>query len=766
MKRIFKLSVFACLALNLAFAENNEEIEFDTLEVSANEIKDGEKQFVTPGAVSSRGGLSGSTQSLDSIVRSIPGAYTNTDQTQGTIQVNIRGMTGLGRVNTMVDGVTQTFFGTSADNGKFHTGQGNIGTSGFGAMIDQNFLVAADVTKGTFSGGHGGLMGGANFRTIGVDDLVRDDNLFGFMGRYSHGTNGIGYNYMGAVAGKYKFDNGGSVGALFGYSRKKISQNYDVGGGGKISDKRTPNPDFDPGKPMSEDNYPWLNSSPFDPDELTQNPKSYLFKVEVKPNDFNSIILNYRRYENLLAGRDMTHDNYQVDYRFNPDNELIDINFLAAYGKGEQKYLNDAVFFGRSDMANKGDLKTENEALTLNLSNTSRFHFNDLALTSKFGVNYLDNEYKNTMDMNLSGATSIPFSPKGEQKIATFYLDNKFNYSIFELDTNLNLEKWNIEGHKPKCDIGHFCFPKAAADISKDDWEFNYSLMLSAKIHDLFAPFVSYSKTTRPPNVQEMFFSTNEGNGVNPFLEPEEAKTWQIGFNSFKEDLFLDNDKFGLKALYYNTHIDNYIYNKSFYIDDVAFMLHLNQTEVTKFRGYEIELSYDTGMFYIKASYSRQKDNQTTNETSGADANSFGGYTEITELPKDYATIDIGTRLYDKKLTIGMLAKYTGSAKRVTVDNYNRSDPNDPNDWYPELKTEKLPDIPTIYDFYVIFQPKDSLTFKFEIQNLFDKNYMDALNAFNGTTNQHTYDINENDIYLFDNQARGRTVLASFEYKF
>lgn len=48
-------------------------------------------------------------------------------------------MTGVGRVNTMVDGVTQAFFGTSADNGKFHTGQGNIRTSGFGAMIDQNF---------------------------------------------------------------------------------------------------------------------------------------------------------------------------------------------------------------------------------------------------------------------------------------------------------------------------------------------------------------------------------------------------------------------------------------------------------------------------------------------------------------------------------------------------------------------------------------------------------------------------------------------------
>ena len=57
-------------------------------------------------------------------------------------------MASLGRVNTMVDGVIQTFFGTSIDNGKYHEGNGNMGTSSFGAMIDQNFLVAADAQKG------------------------------------------------------------------------------------------------------------------------------------------------------------------------------------------------------------------------------------------------------------------------------------------------------------------------------------------------------------------------------------------------------------------------------------------------------------------------------------------------------------------------------------------------------------------------------------------------------------------------------------------
>lgn len=37
---------------------------------------------------------------------------------------------------------------------------------------------------------------------------------------------------------------------------------------------------------------------------------------------------------------------------------------------------------------------------------------------------------------------------------------------------------------------------------------------------------------------------------------------------------------------------------------------------------------------------------------------------------------------------------------------------------------------------------------------------------FNGTTSQASYDIEGNDISLFDNKARGRTYKASLEYRF
>lgn len=83
----------------------------------------------------------------------------------------------------------------------------------------------------------------------------------------------------------------------------------------------------------------------------------------------------------------------------------------------------------------------------------------------------------------------------------------------------------------------------------------------------------------------------------------------------------------------------------------------------------------------------------------------------------------------NEKLVVGMIYKYTGDAYRVSVHE-NRVDTNDPDDFYPELKTEKLPKIPGIFDLYASYQPIENLTLKFEVQNLFDKNYLDALNAF------------------------------------
>ncbi len=110
---------------------------------------------------------------LDDLLRDVPGTFTRMNASQPGVAVNIRGFEGSGRVNMMVDGVRQNFRFTG------HEAQGFT-------YIDPNLLADIDVSRGAVTGaGGGGLAGSVNFRTLGVDDIVRQGQQYGVLGRAS-----------------------------------------------------------------------------------------------------------------------------------------------------------------------------------------------------------------------------------------------------------------------------------------------------------------------------------------------------------------------------------------------------------------------------------------------------------------------------------------------------------------------------------------------------------------------------------------------------
>ncbi|HHR3264745.1 TPA: TonB-dependent receptor plug domain-containing protein, partial [Klebsiella aerogenes] len=194
---------------------------------NAGQVGSSEESYTRPGAYSSRT-LNKNLQSLDASLRSMAGTYTQIDPLQGTISVNIRGMNGLGRVNTMVDGVTQTFFGMAPAN--YHGGANTAA----GVPLDPNFLAEVDITRGNSAGSQGvnALAGSANLRTIGIDDVLKPGHQVGLLSRFSVGDNGLGRTGMVTVAGKTDtFDNGGGLGALLGISGTRTYATYKNGGG-------------------------------------------------------------------------------------------------------------------------------------------------------------------------------------------------------------------------------------------------------------------------------------------------------------------------------------------------------------------------------------------------------------------------------------------------------------------------------------------------------------------------------------------------------
>lgn len=724
-----------------------------------------DKQFVQSGSKSTRTGLNEATQSIDSIVRGVPGNYTQIDQAHGGISVNVRGMSGFGRVNTMVDGVKQTNFSSASDDGNWH---GQIGTSTSTALIDENFLTSAEFERGTFSsaGGSNSLMGSANFRTLDVNDIVRDGENFGFLGRYSYGTNGIGPKYMLSVAGRNSFDDkSGHIGVLYGYSGKRISQNYKTGSGQKIGDIHAPFDSDDDGVPDT------FLDSPINPEKLKQKPKGHLFKVEFSKND-NEAKFTFRNHENNLAGRKISANTYQLDYAYHPDTPYVNLKSLIAFTRNSQKY-NDGERWAYHDVSG---VRTKNDAMQVNLNNTFHFDYSDeFKHDLEVGVNFLRNDYKNNFpqDRVMLPYILTSFYPQGTQDIRSLYANNNIKSGIFEIEANLDFTHSNVYGNKRECyQIDAFCPEMEARKVSKNFDNLNYSFLVSAEISPYFTPFISYARTSRIPNVQEWFYthdSYGEGH-MNRNIKEEKADTYQIGFNAFNHGVFSSNDTLGFKATYFNSKVKNYMYDRFWVGDNYSYMFLnlINDDKKATFKGIEIEGKYDIGFAYANLSYTYQKSKRNYGDSEAVEFGSaYYGKSQFMELPRHSARLDLGGRFFNEKLVVGTLLKYTGKAKRLTPVGSLDDDPNTPNALSQKKTSQEIPSIPTIVDLYASYEtPIRGLSIKAEVQNLFDKDYMDALYTYNSVDSTQNIGGLTDPIFIFNNSARGRTFVLNFQYKY
>jgi probable tonB-dependent receptor HI_1217 len=876
---------FSILCATLIYAEDS--VQLDSIDVQGVALKADKQVFKQAKAVSAREDISNSTQNLDNIIRTIPGAFTNQDKSTGTIAPNIRGGAGLGRVNTMIDGVTQTFYSSGVDDGK------SGGTSQFGATIDPSFIAGVDVERGSFSGRNGinSLMGSVNFRTLGIDDIIKDDSNFGFITKFQAGNNAYKSNWMGALAGKEKFESGGQLGVVVGYGMRDVSQDYKAGGGIKIEDINKDeldrvykewlknkiffhyNPwpkgekrkklecyewdgekmcfpieregsgtkeEFIKDEDLGKNGKKWkeqtaaLDTKPFDPQKLKQKIKSNMVKVEFL-NDNNMLNLSFRNLENKIWSRKIDSKSYQLNYTYT-NNANMDLNFIAAFNDTKQLYKAGAEISSRELIA---DIKTENKSASFDISDTFRNEIKDAQIETTIGLNkqnvsysknrhpyelvWFDNyaerlrtnntEFKKTREELLKGLLDNPsgdlfgittifdpycymygyrantFQPDGKQDFFSIYANNSVQKDIYRLDFSINSLKYNYQGKYSKCvEEGSCSDGEFWVDDTGKRTAINYSGAFSAEIHDLFMPFISYSKSERVPNIQELYFSQQTIHGIQNGLKNEKAKTWQLGFNGFKSDLLKNGDVFGFKTLYYNTKIKNYIHTvaipKIGDSDDPDFQPfpHLefnNYDRVVKKRGIEVEFTYDGGFFYTNLAYSRQF---TTQPTSFSDVSggvvpppslrelflTGHGITRVSELPKDYGFLDTGFRFFGEKLILGNKIKYYGPSKKaVYKDEENLPIMPEHTRKQKFIRyTETIEKQPLIYDMYVSYEPIKNLTIKAEVQNVFDKKYIDPLDSNNDAASQRTYSMVNGERTFLNNFARGRTAVLSLSYRY
>ena len=582
-----------------------------------------------------------------------------------------------------------------------------------------------------------------------------------------------------------------------------------------------------------ERNKDQYSVAPIEPGSLQSHSRSHLLKFEYG-DDHHTLGAQLRTLDNKIGSRKIENRNYQFNYNFN-DHNYLDLNLMAAHNIGKTIYPKGGFFAGWQ-VADK--LITKNVANIVDINNSYTFLLpKEIDLKTTLGFNYFTNEYsKNRFpeelslfyddashdqgnysnlgrfkgSRNLLPQRSVILQPSGKQKFKTVYFDTALSKGIYHLDYSVNFTHYAFNGEYVGYENTADQINEPILHKSGHKKAFNHSATLSAELSDYFMPFFTYSRTHRMPNIQEMFFSQVSDAGVNTALKPERAETYQLGFNTYKKGLFTQDDVLGVKLVGYRSFIKNYIHNVYgvWWRDGIVptwantngfrfTIAHQNYEPIVKKSGAELELNYDMGRFFANFSYAYQRTNQPTNyadasprpnNASKEDILKQGyGLSRVSMLPKDYGRLELGTRWFDKKLTLGIAARYYGKSKRATIQeeyiNGSHFELNTAGDrtYYAVKKTEEIEKQPIILDLHVSYEPIKDLIIKAEVQNLLDKRYVDPLDAGNDAASQRYYSSLNNSIEcakdpsacnggsdktVLYNFARGRTFIMSLNYKF
>lgn len=583
-----------------------------------------------------------------------------------------------------------------------------------------------------------------------------------------------------------------------------------------------------------ERNKDQYSVAPIEPGSLQSRSRSHLLKFEYG-DDHHTLGTQIRTLDNKIGSRKIENRNYQVNYNFN-NNSYLDLNLMAAHNIGKTIYPKGGFFAGWQ-VADK--LIAKNVANIVDINNSHTFLLpKEIDLKTTLGFNYFTNEYsKNRFPEELSlfyvneshdqglyslskrgrysgskgllPQRSVILQPSGKQKFKTVYFDTALSKGIYHLNYSVNFTHYAFNGEYVGYENTAGQINEPILHKSGHKKAFNHSATLSAELSDYFMPFFTYSRTHRMPNIQEMFFSQVSDAGVNTALKPEQSDTYQLGFNTYKKGLFTQDDVLGIKLVGYRSFIKNYIHNvygdwskggvTPIWATANGFRLtiaHQNYQPIVKKSGAELELNYDMGRFFANVSYAYQRTNQPTNyaDASSRPKNSSKeeilkqgyGLSRITMLPKDYGRLELGTRWFDQKLTLGIAARYYGKSKRATTQeeyiNGSRYEEKTTKDkiYYAIKKTEDIEKQPIILDLHVSYEPIKDLIIKAEVQNLLDKRYVDPLDAGNDAASQRYYSsLNDSicsknpdsceggsDKTVLYNFARGRTYILSLNYKF
>lgn len=710
--------------------------------------------------------------SVGDFLSGVPGVLNGDGRNSGALDVNIRGMQGQGRVPVIVDGSSQETSIYQGYNG-----------SNSRTYIDPDFIGSVAIEKGASMGADAvGATGGVvRVNTITAKDILLPGESIGV--RLKGGFNGnsgkvpregtqagmkkfLGYTWDGAPTdvfyqndtnrpGLFEATGGSGSIAIAGTTEyfegvAAYAQRYN---GNYYAGKHGGNQPYVTSMVNNYGNEQWVNGgiSPYRGGEQVLNTsldnESWLLKGKLKMVDNQTLEVSYSKYisdygyqlgstyfvtEGFYQGMlsNITLDTWTARYNWQPEEtDLVNLKINTFYNKVDNRANATSYNLTKGTLTSTAML-VGSERWGGTLSNTALFNTPAGDLSVELGGGYTREDVGTPDGITFVDNLSVvmPQPREGNRRESNVFTTLQWKpQEWLTLDGNLRYQHYKTLDNAPT-----LTEPYERTDRG-------WSRIVSAMVEpfDGFKPYVKYSNVMRNPSVFESLTSPSFGVPVadNP-VNPEQARSYELGINYLRDGVFLPEDKVRLHAAYFDNSIDNYITRSNIPMANPWFTWYaLGRVNLRKaeMRGYEVTAEYDTGKVFGSIGWNHYThvmfcavpgsiNPEYTECAAGGIYNSFA----LQQVPpKDTVTINLGSRFLDDKLTVGTRFNWIGS--RYTEGIGDGSEKSTQSLGVSSIQASKWNPY-ALVDLYASYQLNKNASFDLNIDNLTDRYYVDAMN--------------------------------------
>ncbi len=686
--------------------------------------------------------------STGDIFREMTGVTVANNRNGTSLDVNIRGMQGFGRVKVLVDGTE-----SSSSNYKGYGGESTR------AYVDPELLGEVKVEKGPNAGPYGaGVVGGiVSLNTLTAKELIKDGKDYGLrlrgglannqssntdfhtVGPGPGGTADISNASYGPVSVPDRTWTGSLAGAwrlnevlelVAGISHRQ-SGNYLSGRRGDVTAANYSGAGtrrisyYQPGQEAyntSQDTDSVLLKTAL----LLPQGQRLEFGFSRLESEFGEArSVGYPEYIEQLNLSNVDKQLYTTKYAWTPGNPWLDLRVNLWATNADEYQANDirglAMISGvhnaqRADTRGRG----------LEAWNSNAFSAGSVDFNIKYGATWLHEK----VDIRpLDG--DIYMDPDGKREMSSVFLQAQVQpLDSLTLDAGLRRENYEIQG-EGEVSSG---IPGQRLPLRINDGESrsNPSIGLAWQMTQDWLLFGRYSEGWRPPSIKEtvngLIAASNPGRTL---LKPELMESTEYGIKFNLPALLLENDRFNAGLTVFHNDITDYVQ---------GFAGEFRNAESAEFKGLEFNLEYDTGFAFARYGHTRYTSIRFCgvvlafstappcfgpNPDSSWDVAMSGLYIP----PKAQHSGTLGTRLLERRLTLG--ARITSAIDHTGKDN----------------KTDAGWRSYAVYDLFGSYRLNDKFSLNGSVENLRDRFYLDA-----GTSSMQAV------------PSPGRTAKLSFTY--